>query len=369
MDEIVSTKLAELPELREKKYDVVSLYSGGLDSVLALEKVKRMGLSVLALKIELPFSGPVNSREPNFSHDSKQKIDILTWFTQDDYTDLIRNPRWGFGSNMNPCIDCKVHFFTIAKSVMNYVGAKAVVTGEVAGQRPMSQNKDTILMIEKNAGMSGMILRPLTGLNFAPTELEKQGTVKREQLLGFSGRGRRLQFELAKDFGIKQYQNPAGGCLLTDPAYSFRLKECMRHNELSLLDLQLLKWGRHFRLPGGSKLILGRDQSENEILKDMFPPNWVKFDGIDVKGPWAGIPGSASLYDLKLAAQIWARYSQGRDTDPLEMRLIYPKNKKQILITHPLRVGQELPYIILPPNGKQDGFMPPFSKPPEIIEE
>ncbi len=202
--------------------------------------------------------------------------------------------------------------------------------------------------IEKQAELEGKILRPLTAHNCEETEIEKSGKIKREDLLGISGRARKPQMELAKKLGFDEYETPAGGCLLTDPGYAYRLQESFDNDEDDLLYFQLLRYGRHFRLPGGAKLVMGRDEEENNKLKDMFPGKWVKFDGIETKGPWAGIQGTASLYDLKLAAQIWARYSQGRDIDPLEMRLIYPKNKKQILITHPIQPGQEEPYIVAP---------------------
>jgi len=188
----------------------------------------------------------------------------------------------------------------------------------------------------------------LTALNCEESDLEKNGIINREMLLGIQGRSRKPQIDLAEKLGVANYATPAGGCLLTDPGFSYRLKESFEKEEHSVLDFHLLKFGRHFRLPGGSKLIVGRNEEENGKLKKLFPPSWVKFDGIEVKGPWAGIPGSASLYDLKFAAQIWSRYSQGRTEDPLEMRLIYPKNKKQILITHPLKIGLEKPYLIAP---------------------
>ena len=333
--------------LEGKKYDVVCLYSGGLDSLLAVKIMTGMKLKVLALKMILPFDGELEERGPIIGRNRKVGCDLLQWHTDVHFIDLIKKPEHGHGKNMNPCIDCKIHFNTIARLVMEKVGAQAVVTGDVLGQRPMSQNKDSMNVIMKKAGLKGKMLRPLTALNLDETEIEKSGKVDRSKLFDFNGRGRKPQMELAEKLGIKKYESPAGGCLLTDPGYSHRLKESFEKEEDGVLYMQLLRYGRHFRLPGGSKLILGRNDEENAKLKKMFPGKWVKFDGIETKGPWAGIQGTASLYDLKLAAQIWARYSQGRDIDPLEMRLIYPKNKKQILITHPLKIGQEAPYLIV----------------------
>lgn len=345
---MLETIIEKLEILEGKNYDLVSLYSGGLDSLLATKMILDMGHKVLGVKILMPFNGEVDDREPSFDKVKQLgKMDLLLWRTDHEFMEIVRNPRFGYGKNMNPCIDCKIYFMMVAREVMKKVGAKGIITGDVLGERPMSQNMANMQLIEKEAGVDGKVIRPLTAKNYKESDLEKEGFIDREKLLDFKGRGRSRQFKLAEKLGFKDYEQPAGGCLLTDPGYSHRLKESLGYDESGILDMHLLRFGRHFRLPGGSKLILGRNKDENSTLKGLFPPNWVKFDGIDIKGPWAGIQGSASLYDLKLAAQIWARYSQGKTIDPLEMRLIYPKNKKQILITHPLKEGQEEPYLIV----------------------
>lgn len=344
---MVETIVEKLEILKGKKYDLISLYSGGLDSLLATRMVIDMGFKVLGVKVVMPFGGEVDNREPSLEKVDELDMDLLLWPTDQEYIEVLRNPRFGYGKNMNPCIDCKIYFMTVAREVMKKVGAKGIVNGDVLGERPMSQNMASMQLIEKEAGVKGKVVRPLTAKNYEESDLEKEGIIDRKKLLDFKGRGRSRQIRLAKKLGFEKYEQPAGGCLLTDPSYSMRLKESLDNEESGILDMHLLRYGRHFRLPGGSKLILGRDKEENTVLKGLFPPNWVKFDGIDIKGPWAGIQGSASLYDLKLAAQIWARYSQGKAIDPLEMRLIYPKNKKQVLITHPLKEGQEAPYLIV----------------------
>jgi tRNA U34 2-thiouridine synthase MnmA/TrmU len=252
----------------------IALISGGLDSILAARVVKQQGIEVVALKFKIPFGH--NKDESGFDAGLEIKeIDI-----QNGFFGILTNPRHGFGSNMNPCIDCKILMLRKAKELMQEYDAKFIITGEVLGQRPMSQHKTALKTIVKDAGLDGLVLRPLSARLLEETIPEKEGWVKRERLLSFSGRGRKPQIALAKTFGIQEYAQPAGGCLLTDRGFSMRLKDLLAYEGLSRNNVELLKIGRHFRLSEKAKLVVGRDENENKQLLNfakaddyLFMPN------------------------------------------------------------------------------------------------
>jgi tRNA U34 2-thiouridine synthase MnmA/TrmU len=187
----------------------------------------------------------------------------------EEFLEIVKKPKHGYGSNMNPCIDCRILLFKKAKEHLAKVGASFVITGEVLGQRPMSQKLHTMELIEKEAGLEGLVLRPLSAKLLEETIPEKEGWVARDKLLAIAGRGRKEQFSLAHEFGIHDYPCPSGGCLLTDPEFSKRLKDLMKHQDLDLADIQLLKVGRHFRLSDKTKLVVGRNELENQRLLNL----------------------------------------------------------------------------------------------------
>ncbi|MDD2679330.1 MAG: tRNA 4-thiouridine(8) synthase ThiI [Candidatus Omnitrophica bacterium] len=249
----------------------ITLISGGLDSILAARIVKEQGVDVLPLNFKIPFCqrkseaaavADVKTLAKNGLGKDLKTIDLGAGFLE-----LVLEPRYGFGANMNPCIDCKILMLRKAKGLLGPFGAQFIVTGEVLGQRPMSQHRKALEIIEKESGLEGLLLRPLCAGLLPETLPEKEGWVKRQGLFKFSGRERRPQMDLADKFNIKNYPNASGGCLLTDINFSRRLKDLMAHRQLSIENVELLKIGRHFRLSEQAKLIVGRNEGENKELE------------------------------------------------------------------------------------------------------
>jgi tRNA U34 2-thiouridine synthase MnmA/TrmU len=243
----------------------VVLLSGGLDSTLALKMIADQGIETTALHFSSPFCrcdgkkgcGGNARKASEFSGASLRSIAL-----GEDYLEIVRNPQYGRGKNLNPCIDCRILKFSQAKKIMEEEGASFVVTGEVLGQRPMSQRKNAMNQIERESALTGMIVRPLSAKVMPPSIPEEKGWVDRDKLLAFTGRSRKPQIALASKLGIKDYPCPAGGCLLTDSNFSRRLKDLMEYSEVNIDEVSLLKVGRHFRLSPGYKLVIGRNESE-----------------------------------------------------------------------------------------------------------
>ncbi|MDD5245392.1 MAG: hypothetical protein PHU49_15395, partial [Syntrophorhabdaceae bacterium] len=228
-----------------------------------------------------------------------------------EYIDLIKNPRYGYGKNMNPCIDCRIFMLQKTRAVMEQEGAGFVITGEVLGQRPMSQRRDTIGLIEKRSGLQGLIVRPLSARLFSPSEPEMTGIVDREQLLSVSGRSRATQQSLVDEYRLKAYSSPGGGCLLTDPIFSGKLRDLFNNDkDFTIKDIELLTLGRHFRLDHGTKLVIGRNQKENETLEALWAAPYVLLSPADFKGPKGIIKGSADKDMLTIAASILGFYGK-----------------------------------------------------------
>jgi tRNA U34 2-thiouridine synthase MnmA/TrmU len=299
--------------------------SGGLDSTLAAKIVKEQGIDVIGLKFKIPFS--TNSIQKSADLEIRE-IDISEKFLK-----ILLNPRYGYGSRMNPCIDCKILMLNKARELMDEWGAKFIITGEVLGQRPMSQYKQALMTIAKRADLEGLVLRPLSAKLLPETLPEKEGWIKRENLLAFSGRGRKNQIELAKTLGIKEYNQPAGGCLLTDPEFSRRLKELITHNELNLNNIELLKIGRHFRISPEAKLIVGRNREENMQLINFGRENdYLFYPPDDLAGPTSLGKGKFNEELLKLSCSITSRYcdlNDKREADMIFMKI--PKKEEKRL--------------------------------------
>jgi len=279
------------------------LISGGLDSALAAKLIQEQGIELIGLNFGIPFCA---DKKEALSH---LGIEIKYIDIKEKFLEVIKSPRYGFGSNMNPCIDCKILMLQEAKGLMPEFGANFIVTGEVLGQRPMSQNKPALELIEKRAGLEGLLLRPLSAKLLAQTIPERQGWVRREGLFGFSGRTRKPQIALAKELKIMEYPNPAGGCLLTDPGFAKRLKELMAHQELTINNVELLKMGRHFRLAANTKLVVGRDENENGALVNLAKESdYLFFPTDELAGPTSLGRGIFSEELIKVSCQITCRY-------------------------------------------------------------
>lgn len=228
----------------------------------------------------------------------------------DSHLQMLQAPRYGYGKNMNPCIDCHTLMLKKAGERMEAEGADFVFTGEVLGQRPMSQTKQSLYLVAKNSGYGEFILRPLSAKLLPETKPERDGKIDRSKLLAIQGRGRKLQMELASKYGISHYSPPAGGCLLTDPNYARRLREIFDHQqEFERRDVELLKFGRHFRIGVDSKAIVGRDQADNGAIESFILPTDAVLQMADVPGPLVLVPGGGNHEALSIAAALCALYS------------------------------------------------------------
>ncbi|MBU1905380.1 MAG: tRNA 4-thiouridine(8) synthase ThiI [Candidatus Omnitrophica bacterium] len=312
----------------------IALISGGLDSVLAAKLMQQQGVEVLLINFRIPFCKSYSRAEEaakNLNVELKS-VDISI-----DFLKTINNPRYGFGANMNPCIDCKILMLSKCKSLMHELDAQFVITGEVLGQRPMSQHRQALETIAIRGGLEGLVLRPLSAKLLPETLAEKQGWVKREELLAMNGRTRRPQMELAKKFDILEYPTPAGGCLLTDPEFTRRLKELMSHGELNIDNIELLKVGRHFRISDSTKLIVGRNERENESVAKLAKENDYLFLPEEVAGPTALARGSLNHELINLSCRIICRYSDLNGSK--ESRVTYlriPAKEQETLAISPL---------------------------------
>lgn len=291
-----------------KKIRALGLSSGGLDSILSALVLRKQAIEVEWVSFETPFFFADKARKA-----AKQTgIPLTVRDITPIYMEMLKTPRMGYGQNMNPCPDCHALMFRIAGEMMVQQGFDFLFSGEVAGQRPMSQTKSSLRYVEKHAGFDGYILRPLSAKVLPETLPEKQGLVDREQLLGISGRGRKDQMALAEAFGITEYPNPGGGCLLTDKGFSRRLKDLFdRLPDYRHADLHLLRYGRHFRLDPQTKLIVGRTQKDNaDILRYYQKSQDVFLKAEDFPGPVCLIPGGGKPDSYPLAAAICLSYTK-----------------------------------------------------------
>jgi tRNA-specific 2-thiouridylase len=292
-----------------KHIRALGLFSGGLDSMLAAAVLRALGLEVTGISFVTPFFGPEKARESAAHLQLPLILEDLT----EKFFPLIYAPPRGFGRGHNPCIDCHLLMLKEAAVRLGPEGFDFLFTGEVLGQRPMSQNRQSLNLIARESGVPELLLRPLSAKLLSPTLPELEGWVDREMLLDLSGRGRKRQIALAAEYGITNYPAPAGGCLLTDPGYAARLKEILRHQpEVSRRDLELLKWGRHFRLPGGAKAVVGRTQRDNEAMEKLIEAGDRVLKVVGYPGPLVLIPGNSQAADLEEAAALTAAYSDAR---------------------------------------------------------
>jgi len=292
----------------------IILLSGGLDSTLAADLMSRESLQLLAVNFKTPFC-LCDRHSSNLGCGSNAHrvadalgIDLKIISATKDFLDVLQKPKHGYGANMNPCIDCRILFFRKSKELMDEFGASFIVTGEVLGQRPMSQFRRQMDLIEKEAGLDGLVVRPLSAKLLPPTIPEKMGWISRERMLDISGRSRKPQMALAKDLGINDYPCAAGGCLLTDPEFANRIRDLINHDELDMQNINLLKSGRYFRLSQSAKLIVGRNENENKMLMMLAKNGDYIFGPTFINGPIAVGKGSFTPDHLDVACQIVARY-------------------------------------------------------------
>lgn len=300
---------------KENKPSAVGLFSGGLDSILAVRLVALQGVRVTALHMRLPFAGDSGVNELEELARELGADEFILYRPGDEFCRILAEPRYGYGKNANPCIDCKLMLMKHAKGLMEEIGADFVFTGEVLGERPMSQRRQAMDILERESGLTGRLLRPLSAKLFPPTGPETEGMVDREDLKAFRGRGRKPQMALADELGVSAYPSPAGGCLLTDPVFGRRVFELLEQDGCTVGGMRLLPHGRHFRLPGGSKLALGRNEEDNDALCRVAEPGDLILDAI-VSSPVGVLRhrgGAVPDEDFELAASLVAGYAKARD--------------------------------------------------------
>jgi hypothetical protein len=287
----------------------VGLFSGGLDSILSSHIILDQGLSITCLFIGAPF---INTNQNiignSFESLHRRGAELVVEKISPDYLDILKHPKHGFGSAVNPCIDCHTYMLKMAKELMLERGADFVFTGEVLGERPMSQNRQALEIIEEGSGLVGILLRPLSAKLLSPTEVELEGKVKRENLFGIKGRSRKPQLELARKYNLEFIPSSGGGCLLTEKAFAVRVRELMENEDIDMDMILLLRYGRHFRLPTGAKLIVGRNEEENVVLEKCLTPEYTVLEPVGVMGPTAVLTRDS---DIELASSIIARYCDG----------------------------------------------------------
>jgi len=300
----------------------IALMSGGLDSALAAALTKRLGFEVVGLNLATGFCTGQGRCDTVLAQGLALGIPVRLLDVSDEYLEVVKYPRFGRGQGMNPCLDCRIFMVKKAGEVMEEEGASFVVTGEVLGQRPMSQHREALELVARESGLGERLVRPLSGRLLGPTFPERMGWVGREDWLDLEGRSRKRQLELAKAWGIPVFTQPAGGCcILLERAYARRLRDLIREKGVDALtkeDFALLRYGRHFRLGPKVRVVVGRDEVENAALLS-FPGDHYVLSFPDVPGPVALVLGEVGADELKLAAELAARYSDASANSPVRV--------------------------------------------------
>ncbi len=335
----------------------VALISGGLDSLLAARVVQEQGVHVEGINFYTGFCVEGHTHAIRKKDKEKQKRNNALWSAEqlgiklhiidisEEYKDIVYNPKHGYGSNLNPCLDCKIYMVNQAQAWADENGFDFIITGEVIGQRPKSQRKETMPIIARESGAEDRLLRPLCAQNLMPTLPEREGWVNREELLGFTGRSRKPQFELAEKFGFEDFAQPAGGCcFLTDANYSKKLADLWeargeKHYELD--DIMLLKVGRHIRPKPNFKIIVSREEGENNFLRG-YRKEFTTIHTVSHGGPLTLVEGTFDKEDLKLAAQIVARYSGGKSADKVTVEVDNFEGSSYVMDVKPMLAHEVL---------------------------
>ncbi|MHC1727083.1 MAG: tRNA 4-thiouridine(8) synthase ThiI [Syntrophobacteraceae bacterium] len=293
-----------------KKIKGIGLLSGGLDSMLAVKVLQEQGLELLGLTFVTPFFGP----GPGMEAGVKTGIEMLALDISEAHLEMLKKPKYGYGNYMNPCIDCHGLMLREACKLMEKEGADFLFTGEVLGQRPMSQRRDSLRSVEKLSGCPGRILRPLSAKLLPPTAVEEEGLVDRNLLLDIQGRSRKRQKELAAKYGITDYPQPGGGCMLTNEGFSNRLKRLLlMYPDAAVRDVEIIKWGRAFMISDKTICMVGRNLSDNNKLESLARPGIFVLHPIDNPGPICFMLSADGAPDLQSAASLAASYSDARE--------------------------------------------------------
>lgn len=323
----------------------LALFSGGLDSILAAKVIQNQGIDVLALNFTSPFFGcmPLSSDGESEAARLARRYAIPYRQVQlgKEFLDMLRNPQHGYGSALNPCIDCKAFMLRCAKSMLEECQADFVITGEVVGQRPMSQRLDTLNLIQRESGLGGLLLRPLSARYLKPTIPELEGWIRKEELPAMRGRGRKEQIALAARLGIDEFPNPAGGCLLTEESYIPKVKDVLDHlADPEVRDFHLLRTGRHFRLSDTCKLIVGRDSRDNEEILASIGSGELTVRWAEGASPLALLVGAPTEHDLQQAARVVLRYTKAPKGEPGRISVQKDGRRHEITAVNDLVEGE-----------------------------
>jgi len=325
-------------DLMSEKKKVVALLSGGLDSQLAVKMMQKQGFEVHAVAIRTPFCDFDCGKGCGFDIVNRAdalNVPLKTVFLGEEYIEMLKHPKYGRGAGFNPCVDCRAMMFDAAKKHMEEIGAEFIISGEVLGQRPMSQHGPALRTIEKESGLKGKIVRPLSAALLPKTDPEKNGLIQRKDLGMIKGRSRKIQLQMAKEFGIQDPPNAGGGCLLTDKAFGKRAFDLFDHTETPTFnDIDLLKVGRHFRLDEHTKLVVGRGKEENANISLLALPDDIKLEAKDVMGPTALLRGKTADQHKELAASITLRYSDAPKDSTHTVILKKDARKEEVEVNH-----------------------------------
>jgi len=322
------------------KVKALALLSGGLDSTLATKLILNQGIDVIAVNFVSPFCVCAKDEDGAAEAAKQLSVPLKVVNVGDEYLKMVRKPKHGYGKNMNPCIDCRIFILKKAKKYAREIGASFIFTGEVLDERPMSQHSRAMKIVEEEAGLKGKLLRPLSAKLLPETVMEKKGIVDREKLLGIRGRSRKPQIKLAEGFNIKDYPSPAGGCLLTCKEYADKLRDLFRHKKrCSMADVSLLKVGRHFRF-GENKIIVGRNEAENNLLTAEKARNDYYFEVPDVGSPITILQGAKTKNAIRMAAALTAFYSDAK-SDKATVNFGRESLDKSLIVSIPTRAEVE----------------------------
>lgn len=315
--------------IEPKRIKAVGLISGGLDSTLAAKVVKDLGVEVYGVYFSMPWG--CCDKTKAYEAAMSLGISFITLQLDERYLEVVKSPKHGYGSALNPCVDCRIHMFSRAGHYMREIGADFVFTGEVLGQRQMSQMRNSMKAVEKGAGLEGRLLRPLCAQLMEPTIAEEQGLIDRNQLLALNGRSRKPQYQLADQYEIKNFPQPAGGCLLTEQDFARRMKDVFKHGYRNFRETIALKWGRHFRLNDQFKIILGRDAEENESLIRYAHQDDFILQMVDNLGPTCILKGyNPTQETFQLAAGFMQKFSKAKALPSVRVRYWSAKNKNEV---------------------------------------
>lgn len=300
----------------------VALFSGGLDSTLSIKLIVDQGIEVLAVNIATGF-GSTKDRHAHMENMCRQiGAELRVVDIQDEYLqDVLFDPKYGYGKHFNPCIDCHAKMFTVAKRIMEAEGASFLISGEVLGQRPMSQNKDALQTVLNESNCSGLLLRPMSALRLAPTIAEENGWIDRSKLEGISGRSRERQLELAREIGLEDFESPGGGCLLTDDTFGKKMWDFVKYDTFEVKDIPVMKYGRHFRLADGAKLVIGRDKDENYYLQEIDNDKFSHLAAVGLPGPHVLLSKNASDADREFATRAVLTYCKTKPQESYRVSL------------------------------------------------